>query len=77
MVYDVSGYKAEDLTIRITKYVVTVEGKQCTEFSSRSFFKKFSIPHGVDPRDFKPTLTAQGILTFTAPIDHSKPIPGA
>jgi len=40
-------------------------------FSSKSFFKKFSIPQGVKPENISSSLSPQGVLTISAPIDRS------
>jgi len=53
--------------------MVTIEGKQETTNSSRSFFKKFTIPEGVKPEDITSSLNPQGKLTISAPIQPAQP----
>lgn len=52
--------------------MVTISGKQESRqennFSSKSFFKKFSIPSGVKPENITSSLSPQGVLTISAPV---------
>ena len=52
--------------------MVIIEGKQETANSSRSFYKKFTIPHGVKPEDITSNLNPQGVLTIYAPINQGE-----
>ena len=51
--------------------MVIIEGKQETANSSRSFYKKFTIPQGVKPEDITSNLNPKGVLTISAPIHSS------
>jgi DNA primase len=55
--------------------MVTITGKQEmreeNNFSSRQFYKKFSIPQGVKPENITSSLSPQGVLTISAPIDQA------
>jgi hypothetical protein len=42
------------------------ESRQENNFSSKSFFKKFSIPHGVKPENITSSLSPSGVLTISA-----------
>jgi hypothetical protein len=49
--------------------MVIIEGKTENSSSSRSFFKKFSIPEGVRPEAIRSTFSPSGVLTISAPIE--------
>ncbi len=68
MTLEVPEYKPDELQIKIANGMVTIEGSQVTTNSSRSFFKKFSIPQGVKPEEIRSSLSPNGRLTISAPI---------
>jgi len=68
---DVPDYKPEELQIKISNNMVTIEGKQETSFSSKQFYKKFSIPQGVKPETITSSLSPKGVLTLSAPIERT------
>jgi hypothetical protein len=71
MKLDVPDFKPEELQVKISNNMVTIEGKQETTFSSKQFFKKFSIPQGVKPETISSSLSPKGVLTISAPIQPS------
>jgi len=71
MKLDVPDFKPEELQVKISNNMVTIEGKQETTFSSKQFFKKFSIPQGVKPDTITSSLSPKGVLTISAPIQSS------
>lgn len=73
---DVTGYKAEELRLKITKKVIIVHTE--TKTMTRQFSKKITIPGGVRPESVTNTLMPDtGILTISAPIVEEPPTPPA
>jgi hypothetical protein len=75
MKLDVPDFKPEELEVKISNNMVTIQGKQEmraeNNFSSRQFCKKFSIPQGVKPENISSSLNTKGVLTISAPIDKT------
>jgi len=69
MILDVSKYKREEIEVKVSKTTIRIEGKQTRQFSSRSFFKEIPIPDGVKPDTVKSTLSPNGHLIISAPIE--------
>lgn len=65
-----SNFKPEEVQVKITKSLIKIEAKQESEFSSRSFYKEFTIPYGVKADTIQCTMNDEGILTISAPIQQ-------
>lgn len=69
------GYEPNEIEIKISENVVTIEGKQEmrqeNNFKSRQFCKKFTIPSGVKPESISCTFGMDGVLQISAPIDSA------
>jgi outer membrane protein OmpA-like peptidoglycan-associated protein len=70
MKLEVQDYKPEEIQVKIANKMVIIEAKQETTHSSRSFYKKFSIPDGVKPENITSSLSPSGVLTISAPIEQ-------
>lgn len=74
MKLQVTDYKPEEISVKISNNLVTIEGKQEmreeNNFSSKSFSKMFSIPAGVKPENITCSFYQDGSLMVTAPIDQ-------
>jgi len=69
----VKRFEAEEIKVKITKSLITVEGKHESEFASRSFYKEYTLVNGVQLDKMECTMTTDGILTITAPIEDEAP----
>jgi hypothetical protein len=65
---EVPSFKADEIDVKVSKTLIKVEGKHEDKFSSRSFYKEFTIPDGVLASTIQCSLDEVGILTLTAPI---------
>lgn len=75
---DVSHFAPEDLTIKTVENRVTIHGKHEEKqdehgFIQREFKRTYVLPKDVDPSTIKSSLSADGVLTITAP---KKALPG-
>jgi hypothetical protein len=73
MKLEVQNFKPEEIEVKITKSLIKIEGKHESQFASRSFNKEFTIPHGVKADTIQCSISTEGVLTITAPIQSSQP----
>merc|ERR1711976_223302 len=72
---NVDKYTPEELVIKTVDNTVVVEAKHKEKtsdgrsYSTQSFSQSFTLPRGVDPDSVKSSLSPQGVLTISAPID--------
>jgi len=71
MKLDVKDYSPEEIEVKISHGVVTIEGKHQSQTGSRSFSKKFTMPQGVRPESLSCNIGTDGALCITAPIESS------
>ncbi|EFA07948.1 heat shock protein 23 [Tribolium castaneum] len=69
---DVQQFKPEELTVKVSDNVVTVEGKHEEKedehgFISRHFVRRYVIPEGHDLGKIESRLSSDGVLSITAP----------
>ncbi|PIO57306.1 Hsp20/alpha crystallin family protein [Teladorsagia circumcincta] len=68
---DVSKFKPDELKVNIDGRTLTIEGKQeITEgsnYTSRSFLRRRTLPDGVDVNQIRSTLTENGQLAIEVP----------
>ncbi|XP_059058457.1 alpha-crystallin B chain-like [Achroia grisella] len=68
---DVRQFNKEEIRVKARPEYVIIEGKQerktKTGFVLRQFVRKFKLPQGCDPLTMQSKLSADGILTITAP----------
>jgi len=69
---DVSHFKPEELSVKMTDNFITVEGKHEEKeneknFVSRNFVSKFSLPSGVKADSVKCDLSSDHVLIISAP----------
>merc|ERR1712203_659168 len=75
IIVNVEKYKPEELFIRTVDNTVIVEAKHEEKTSdgrsssTQSFSQSFTLPAGVDPDTVKSSLSNQGVLTISAPIN--------
>jgi len=77
MKLDVTEYAPEDIQVKVLDDMVVITGKQEiriseNNFRSRSFSKKFSIPPGVTPEKIKCSLSKDGMLKISAPLEMNE-----
>jgi len=73
MKMEVQNFKPEEIEVKITKSLIKIEGKHESQFASRSFYKEFTIPHGVKADTIQCSFSTEGVLTITAPIQSTQP----
>ncbi|XP_063916483.1 protein lethal(2)essential for life-like [Zophobas morio] len=69
---DVQQFKPEEISVKVAKNVVTVEGKHEEKedehgLISRHFVRKYVLPEGHDVDKIESKLSTDGVLTITAP----------
>ncbi|PIO69835.1 Hsp20/alpha crystallin family protein [Teladorsagia circumcincta] len=68
---DVSKFKPDELKVNIDGRTLTIEGKQeiteCSNYTSRSFLRRWTLPDGVDVEQIRSTLTENGQLAIEVP----------
>jgi len=64
----VTEYRREELSVKIVKRMIVIEGRHEDALSSRSFLKKVPIPDGVEPNEITTALAPNGVLVVTAPV---------
>ena len=69
---DVQQFKPEEISVKVAKNVVTVEGKHEEKedehgFISRHFVRKYVLPEDHDADKIESKLSSDGVLTITAP----------
>ena len=75
---NVDKYSPEELVIRTVDNTVVVEARHQEKTSdgrsssTQSFSQSFTLPAGVDPDTVKSSLSNQGVLTISAPINKPK-----
>lgn len=76
---DVTDFTPEELSVKIVKDMVTIEGKHEEKKDehgsvSRHFIRKYTLPEGCRSEDVVSNLSSDGILTVSAPKVVKKPI---
>ena len=75
---DVQQFKPEEITVKVSGNVVTVEGKHEEKedehgYVSRHFVRKYVVPKGHDLDKVESKLSSDGVLSIVAPrIDAEK-----
>lgn len=68
---DVRNFSKDEIRVKARQEYVIVEGKQEKKtksgFVMRQFVRKFKLPQGCSPNTMESKLSADGILTITAP----------
>ncbi|XP_052753092.1 protein lethal(2)essential for life-like [Galleria mellonella] len=68
---DVRQFNKDEIRVKARPEYVIIEGKQerktKTGFVMRQFVRKFKLPQGCDPQTMQSKLSADGLLTVTAP----------
>ncbi|CAN7982547.1 unnamed protein product [Ixodes pacificus] len=69
---DVSHFSPEEITVKTVDRSICVMAKHEERmdehgYVSREFSRRYLLPADVDPQNVKSTLTADGVLTVTAP----------
>ncbi|CAD7082743.1 unnamed protein product [Hermetia illucens] len=69
---DIQHFKPEQITVKTVKDTIIVEAKHEDQedehgFISRSFYRKYILPPGYDPKTVVSTLSSDGVLTIKAP----------
>lgn len=73
---DVKQFSPEELSVKIREGYIEIHGKHedrqdthgCV---SREFIRRYKVPVGVDPSSITSSLSAESVLTITAP--HKQP----
>lgn len=74
---NVDKYNPEEMVIKTIDNTVVVEAKHQEKtsdgrsFSTQSFSQSFTLPQGVDPESVKSSLSQQGVLTISAPLNKT------
>lgn len=74
---NVDKYNPEELVIKTVENTVVVEAKHQEKtsdgrsFSTQSFSQSFTLPQGVDPEAVKSSLSQNGVLTISAPLNKT------
>ncbi|XP_044272433.1 protein lethal(2)essential for life-like [Tribolium madens] len=69
---DVQQFKPEEIAVKVSDNMVTVEGKHEEKqdehgFISRHFVRRYLLPKGHDASQVESKLSSDGVLTITAP----------
>ena len=78
---DVQHFKPEELAVKVTDNIVTIEGKHEEKeddhgFITRHFVRKYTIPANVDAEKLASNLSSDGVLTIEAPKKVNMPLKG-
>ncbi|CAG0894489.1 unnamed protein product [Cyprideis torosa] len=69
---DVSGFRPEELKVRVQDRMVTIEGKHEERqdehgYISRQFSRRYVVPEGIKMENVTSRISNEGVLTVTAP----------
>ncbi|KAM4546039.1 alpha-crystallin B chain-like [Odontesthes bonariensis] len=75
---DVKHFSPDELSVSVSDELITVHAKHEDRqddhgFVSREFLRKYKLPSGASAAEFTSNLSADGVLTITAPRSSSGP----
>ena len=79
---DVKGFSPNELKVKVQDRVVTVSGNHEERqdehgYISRSFTRRYVVPEGIKMENVTSNITADGVLSITAPKLHAVEAPKA